>query len=287
MNRAARHEAMFRDDVTCALFLDTVAEVPERFGARIHGYALMPNHYHLLVEVPRGNLSDVMKHIGATFTQAFNREHEHDGPVFRGRFRNRLVEDDAYWMHLLAYLHLNPVRAHLAARPQDCLWTSHNAYVDPAQAPGWLTWDAMLALFGSAAALEDYVTDVHLKRRAPPSSFEPSRLWTPSVTAVEPRPEPQLRTAEQALAEVAAVTGTPLRHVRDLPRGRRPNRTAWVAVWWLQRSTGLSQPGIGEVMGVSRSRVSQLLAKFYRLAKADPEVAGWSEALETRLEQRP
>ena len=96
MNRAIRKEALFLDDDACALFLDTLAEVPDRFGARIHGFALMPDHYHLMVEVPRGNLSDVMKHVGATYTQAWNRQHAHDGPIFRGRFRNQLVEDDPY-----------------------------------------------------------------------------------------------------------------------------------------------------------------------------------------------
>jgi REP element-mobilizing transposase RayT len=284
MNRASGREAIFTNDATCALFLDAVAEVPERFGARIHGYALMPNHFHLLVEVPRGNLSDVMKHVGSWFTQGYNRAHQHDGPVFRGRFRNALVLDDAYWMHLLAYLHLNPVKAHLAKRPSDCLWTSHNAYVDPRQRPDWLTCDELLGLFGSVAAFEAYVEAVHLKRLEPPEGFDPERFWRSPVTEKVPQPvDSPTRTAETAIADVAELTGVPANRVLELPRGRTPNRPAWLAIWWLLRSTGLSQREVGEIVGVSRPRVSQLLKKFHRLVREDAELRKWQETLEDRL----
>ncbi len=45
----------------------------------------MPNHYHLLVRSPLGNVSSAMKHLGATYTQGFNRRHRRDGSLFRGR----------------------------------------------------------------------------------------------------------------------------------------------------------------------------------------------------------
>ncbi len=115
MNRAFRRRAaLFHQDVDCALFIDTLANLPPRFGLRIHGYALMPNHYRLRVEVPRGNLSKAMRHLGQVFTQTYNRHHGFDGPLFRGRLKNRLAQDGVFWLHLLAYLHR--------------LWNSYNAY---------------------------------------------------------------------------------------------------------------------------------------------------------------
>ncbi len=117
MNRGRRREAVFVDDDGCQLFLDVIGAVFEHNGCEVHGYSLMPNHFHLLVRSARGDLS------------ALNRLHGWDGAVFRGRFKSQLVTDEAYLGHLLAYLHLNPVRAHLVSRPDEPSWTSHRPYL--------------------------------------------------------------------------------------------------------------------------------------------------------------
>ena len=282
MNRAARKEAMFSQDAVCGLFLDAVAQVPRRFGAHIHGYALMPNHYHLMVEVPRANLSRVMRHIGATFTQAFNRQRGHDGPVFRGRFKNEVVEDDAYWMHLLAYLHLNPVKAALAPGPRDAIWTSHLGYVNPGLRPDWLRTDELLAMFGSAEALQTYVDDVQRRRREAPVGFDPDRFWAPPAGNPPPPDRPaKLRSPDQAIADVASILGVGDAELLARRRGRTPNTGAWLAAWWLTQSTGLTQTAVAERLGVSRPRVSQLVTSLHRLARQDPAVQALMDRLET------
>ncbi len=283
MNRGIRREAMFLDDEACAAFVDALAEVPRRFDARVHGYALMPNHYHLMIEVPRGNLSDVMKHVGATFTQAFNRQRGHDGPVFRGRFRNEVVQDDAYWMHLLAYLHLNPVRAHLARRPEECMWTSHNAYVDPSRRPRWLTCSELLGMFGGEEAVRQYVRDVRLGRRQAPGDFDPERFFTGANTVAVPEPPPRvLRTPEQAIADVAEVLGIPVSAVLERRRGRKPNLGAWLAAWWLIDGAGLSQAEVARRLGVSRPRVSQLYNRVLTRAPTDEALSNAMGHLQER-----
>lgn len=282
MNRGARREAMFLDDDCCALFLDALAELPERFGSRLHGYALMPNHYHLMIEVPRGNLSEVMRFVGASFTQAWNRSRGHDGPVFRGRFRNEVVQDDAYWMHLLAYLHLNPVKARLVKHPHECAWTSHGAYRDARLQPDWLVCDELIALFGSREAALDYIEEVRIGRREPPKGFDADRFWSASNTVEVPERRPEsLRTPEQALDDVASVLGLP----RDglLERSPKPvgHLGTWLAVWWLQRGAGQSQAAIARQLGVSRPRVGQIRKRFGEEAHADE---GLRDAM-GRLEQ--
>ena len=77
---------MFRDDDACIQFLSILATLPATFGLRIHGYALMPNHFHVMVESPHGNLSDAMQVLSSSFTLAYNRSRGHDGSIFRGRF---------------------------------------------------------------------------------------------------------------------------------------------------------------------------------------------------------
>jgi len=284
MNRALRRDDLFLRDEDCVLFLDVLSEVPRRFGARIHGYALMPNHYHLLLEVPRGNLSAVMRHIGLVFTQAYNRAHGLDGPLFRGRFKNRLVQDDDYWAHLIAYLHLNPVRARLVKRPEDCLWTSHNAYIGELSRPDWLTTSEIIDFFGSQAALTEYIDGVWRKKRKPPSDFDAERLW--SATSTSPVPEqtvPTFRTHEQALQDVAAIRGVDASEILSRPRGRRRNVDAWLATWWLLQATDTTQRALATELGITRPRVSQIAKRIQELAREDAEIDAQMRELEALL----
>ncbi len=73
-------------------------------------YALMPNHFHLvLMQKTDGGISLFMKKIATAYAMYFNLAHEHTGVVFQGRFRSRHVDTEAYYRWLFAYVHLNPV----------------------------------------------------------------------------------------------------------------------------------------------------------------------------------
>ncbi len=74
----------------------------ERFDIILHGYALMPNHYHLLVESTHGNLSRAMAFVSSTFSRRLDTRFHWDGSVFRGRYHNRVVTAPEHWHHLLA-----------------------------------------------------------------------------------------------------------------------------------------------------------------------------------------
>jgi len=75
----------------------------------------MPNHFHLVVETPRGNLVAGMKWFLGTYTGRFNRRHKLFGHVFSGRYKSLVVEGsgNGYLKTVCDYVHLNPVRAKL------------------------------------------------------------------------------------------------------------------------------------------------------------------------------
>lgn len=276
MNRATRHEAVFVDDRTCALFVDALATFPRDHGVRVHGYALMPNHFHLMLETPDGNLSRAMQGFGGRLTQSYNRATGGDGPVFRGRFKSHLVTDDAYWQHLLAYLHLNPVRAGLTARPEDCVWTSHAAYVGEAPQPDWLACDDLRGALGGREGVAGYVRDVHTHRRGPPPGFDPERFWDKAEARAE-RPAP--RSIDAALADVAATLNTTVDALRTRSRGRGDPR-AWVAAWWLRRATTASFTEIGRALGVTAQRAGAIVRQAEGRAVEDAGARAWMAALE-------
>jgi len=91
----ARQKVFFTDDDR-QLFLDTLAQVVSRYGWICHAYCLMANHYHLLVETPKANLSIGMRQLNGIYTQSFNRQHKRVGHLFQGRFKAILVEKEFY-----------------------------------------------------------------------------------------------------------------------------------------------------------------------------------------------
>jgi REP element-mobilizing transposase RayT len=146
----------FRDDADRQQFMAMLEQVVQEHGLRVHGYCLMPNHYHLLVETPRANLSRSIGWLQTTYTIRFNRRHRRSGHLFQGRFKAHLVEVDSYAMELLRYVHLNPVRPRDRQVPvprersvalRQYPWSSHRAYLGKSPAPSWLCTD-WLSFFG-------------------------------------------------------------------------------------------------------------------------------------------
>ena len=147
MNRGNARQQIFRSARDYRIFLDLLKESVEKWEIRIHGFSLMPNHYHLLMETPLGNLSRSMRHINGVYTQCYNRHWKQDGHLLRGRYKAILVEEDAYLIDLLRYIHLNPVKVGLADKPEKHSWTSHRIYLG-GDGPPWLTTDRLLGYFG-------------------------------------------------------------------------------------------------------------------------------------------
>ncbi len=129
MNRGNARNSIFLIDDDYGVFLAVLEEATRLFYVKVLSYCLMTNHYHLLIHTPKGNLSRFMRHLGAVYTQRFNKIHKKDGHLFRGRFKAILVQEDEYLTHLIRYIHLNPAQANLVQDPKDYLWSSHSDFL--------------------------------------------------------------------------------------------------------------------------------------------------------------
>ena len=150
MNRGDRREAIFKDDKDRQMFMSTLAEACGKTGWQVHALCLMGNHFHLLVETPRGNLVAGMKWLLGTYTGRFNRRHKLFGHLFSGRYKALIVDGSGhgYLKTVCEYVHLNPARAKLL-RPEQPLrayrWSSWPEYLKkPRQRPTWLRVDRLL-----------------------------------------------------------------------------------------------------------------------------------------------
>jgi putative transposase len=169
--RGVRKEPIFTDDRDYVRFLQLLAEVVERFGWICHAYCLMPNHYHLVVETPRPNLSPGMERLNGRYAQSFNYRHGLEGHVFERRFRSIRIVGDGHLLELSRYIVLNPVRAGLCRSAAGWRWSSFRAAVGISRRPTFLTVDWLVGLFGPtrASAREGYLRFVHgaLARASP------------------------------------------------------------------------------------------------------------------------
>ena len=245
--RGNERRAVFRDDEDRQKFLTTLGEASKQYGLSLNAFCLMPNHYHLLVETPRANLSRAIGWLQTTYTIRFNRRHRRSGHLFQGRFKAHLVDGEDYARQLVCYVHLNPVRprdknavipADRRALLDQWRWSSHLAYLGRAPAPAWLS-TGWLAFFGRTVSqarknYEGLMSDAFGKRVASPWEELQGGLALGDA-AFQKRVESLLRKkgGREELKWVARAERGNKRSVaaRDLA-GRQPERSwqVWIKV---------------------------------------------------------
>jgi len=157
MSRGNQRQAIFADDRDREVFLKTVGETCERTGALIYSYVLMGNHYHLLMNTPRGNLVAAMQWLQSTYTARYNARHRECGHLFAGRYKAIPVQSDdpTYGRVVSDYIHLNPARAGMlrgqaprmlkeyrwSSFPGICGFEESPPWVEGSTVVGWHHWD--------------------------------------------------------------------------------------------------------------------------------------------------
>lgn len=152
-SRGNERKAIYGNRADRERFLSYLESAHDRYRAAIHAFCLMENHYHLLVETPQGNLSEILHHINGAYTNYYNTKRQRSGHLFQGRYKAVLVEKDAYLQVLSRYIHLNPVRAGLVEHPSAYPWSSYPYYVGMKKRPEWLVTGNLLGFFGEEDAV--------------------------------------------------------------------------------------------------------------------------------------
>jgi REP element-mobilizing transposase RayT len=124
-SRGDHHESIFDDDGDRQRFLRRYMDVAERYEWIPLSYCLMGNHVHLVLETPRCTLADGCRDLFGYFARLRNGRRDTRGHVFQRRYRNRLVQNEAYFAQLLRYVALNPVKASLCATAEAWPWSAH------------------------------------------------------------------------------------------------------------------------------------------------------------------
>ena len=129
-NRGAGKAKVFFNDGNYQYLLRLVKDYHQKHSATIIAYCLMPNHYHFLLRQETDE--PLSKFIGVLFNayvQALNLQQGRTGTLFEGRFQQKWVDKWEYLIVLCRYIHLNPVRAKLVARPEDWLYSNYRGWI--------------------------------------------------------------------------------------------------------------------------------------------------------------
>lgn len=127
--RGIEKRSIFRTSKDFQKFLEIVESTIHKFKVSIYAYALLHNHYHLLLKTQEANLNTVMHYINTFYAGYFNYKYKRVGHLFQGRYKSILVEIDRYFLELTRYIHLQSVKKGIIKNPVEYKWTSYQSCV--------------------------------------------------------------------------------------------------------------------------------------------------------------
>ena len=126
--RSINKQQLFEDEEDREKLFSVLQECKALSGFELYAYCLMSNHIHFLLKTGKEDLDIVFRRIGARFVYWYNIKYGRVGHLFQDRYKSEAVEDDAYFLTVLRYIHQNPVKAGLCASPEDYPYSSYPRY---------------------------------------------------------------------------------------------------------------------------------------------------------------
>ena len=109
--RGIDRNTIFGDDFDRKNFIDRLATILNETKTVCYAWALIPNHFHLLLRTGLAPVATVMRRLLTGYAMSYNRRHQRHGHLFQNRYKSILCQEDIYLLELVRYIHLNPLRA--------------------------------------------------------------------------------------------------------------------------------------------------------------------------------
>jgi putative transposase len=160
LSRGNGRQRIYQSDADQERFVALLAESSARFEVGVQAFVLMGNHFHLLVQTRRANLSRWMHWLMVAYSVYFNRGHRRSGHLLQGRYKSLVVEEGEYLLELSRYLHLNPVRGAVLGRGtpverrkrlRQFAWSSYRGYAGVGKQWSFIEEELVLGELGGGA----------------------------------------------------------------------------------------------------------------------------------------
>ena len=283
--RGNEQKDIFKSQRDREKFLSYLETAALRYDAVIHAYCLMNNHYHLIVETPRGNLSQIMKHINSSYTTYYNVKRKRAGHLLQGRYKAILVDADEYATELSRYLHLNPVRVGIVKEPEEYRWSSCRYYTGGTSAPAWLRTDFILGYFGkkedsARKKYRQFVHDLIGREYSSPLLATIASTILGSAEFVSEIQDRHLsdRKADREQPALRELSSKPspeviVKAVREAYAADDRLATK-AAIYLCHRFSGAKLKEIGDLFDVSESGITQASKRFAQSMDCDEQLKG-------------
>ena len=128
--RGINRQRIFEDEEDYKKYLWELKRFQEICGYQLYAWCLMPNHIHILIREGNEPLEQVFRRIGASFIYWYNMKYERIGHLFQDRYKSEPVEDSAYLLTVVRYIHQNPVKAGICKKTADYRYSSYSEYLN-------------------------------------------------------------------------------------------------------------------------------------------------------------
>jgi len=280
-SRGDNRKKIFISDNDFNKFLEYVKLSQDKYKFYLYAYCLMDNHYHLMIETSQPNLSKIMQYINTSYTIYYNKKRNKCGHLFQGRYKSILVEADVYFNELTRYIHLNPVRAGIAAKPDKYCWSSYNDYlkgrsdiIDMSRLKVLLDMNIDQYQSFVASSIDnqkDFFKNIHAGIILGGKDFIKEQIGELNLLAIEKDFAHKKRICcvdyEAIISAVAKVykvkPGILFKAVK------KPLVAKKTAVYLLKRYSGLTNQEIGAMFGISYSAVSKINKDMQRIVEEE------------------
>lgn len=266
-SRGNARQDIFKGDSERIKFLSYLESATKRYGAVIHVYCLMGNHYHILLETPLGNLSQIMHHINGAYTTYFNIKRQSSGHLFQGRYKAIVIDANEYAAELSRYIHLNAIRAGIVDSPEQYRWSSYRCYVGKEKIPKWLKLNFILGYFDKRKSIakkkyHKFVNVLVDKEYDSPLTGTVASTILGGSDFVKDLKDKYLTSKKRdrnlpALRELSKASTTEIIKEVNSIFAKDPSLAKKIAIYLCHKHSGRTLKEIGAHFGIGESGVSQ------------------------------
>ncbi len=275
MARGMRQEKIFYENRDREVFLNKADENFKKYRVVCYAYCLMENHYHFFIKTVLPNLPQVMHYLNSSYTNWFKAKYKIIGPLFQGRYKSTLVDEDHYALVLSAYIHLNPIRNGISTALEDYKWSSFNSYIGKTKSFDWLDTDFILSYFNKKKEKYKQFVYKQIGKDLSKDVYKGCILggedfvtWVKNIVQhedIDNREIPQSKflkkkiDARTIIKVVSDSLGVKLESLSTRGKNNIPRK---IAVYLISKYTVLNLSNIGELFNMDYSAVSQLIRRF-------------------------
>ena len=294
MSRGIERREIFNGEEDYTDFIGRFQEWLNKFRGKCLAWCLMPNHFHFVVIRGTRPLSELMHHVMTGYAVNFNLRRGRAGHLFQNRYKAIICGFDEYFMQLVPYIHLNPLRSGLVRDLGDLVnykWCGHAALATGGE-DGVIDKQELLQHFGDseAAALSNYARLMVEKAKehglAAPSARQGEQLWALRkagacgrgmfggddfveglLKADEKTIDRESKSRAELLAEVSRLTGIQRAEILRPSRNRESARARAIYCYLCKEEAGVSGPELMAELKINQSGISKLINKGRDLIK--------------------